>query len=121
LQNRGLRVWIDQEAEGNLAEDEMKQGIRESKCYVLFLSKTVFDGAVIMELETARQEEKPILVVHESDPNRPGFANFSAYIDAAPASAKHLFKEKESMPFQRRRYLAEAFYKELIERIRAAR
>ncbi|GBG31361.1 Ras-related protein Rab-14, partial [Hondaea fermentalgiana] len=121
LQNRGLRVWIDQEAEGNLAEDEMKQGIRESKCYVLFLSKTVFEGAVIMELETALQEEKPILVVHESDPNRPGFANFSAYIDAAPASAKHLFKEKESMPFQRRRYLAEAFYKELIERIRTAR
>ncbi|GBG33995.1 Leucine-rich repeat serine/threonine-protein kinase 2 [Hondaea fermentalgiana] len=117
LRNRGLRVWIDQEAEGNLAEDEMKQGIRELKFYLLFLSKTVFEGAVIMKLETAR----PILVVHESDPNRPGFANFPAYIDAAPASAKHLFKEKESMSFQRRRYLAEAFYKELIERIRIAR
>ncbi|GBG24819.1 Rab family GTPase [Hondaea fermentalgiana] len=121
LRNRGLRVWIDQETKGNLAEDAMKRGIRESKFYVLFLSKTVFEGAVTMELETALQEEKPILVVHESDPNRPGFAPFSAYINAAPASAKHLFKETESMPFQRRLYLAEAFYKELIERIRTAR
>ncbi|GBG27419.1 Rab family GTPase [Hondaea fermentalgiana] len=120
LQNRGLRVWIDQETEGNLAEDAMRRGIRESKCYLLFLSKTVFSDAVKMELETALQEEKPILVVHESDPNRPGFAPFSAYIGAAPASAKHLFKEKESMPFQRRLYLAEAFYKELISRIKNA-
>ncbi|GBG30180.1 F-box/WD repeat-containing protein 7 [Hondaea fermentalgiana] len=118
LRNRGLRVWIDQETEGNLAKDAMKRGIRKSKCYLLFLSKTVFSEAVKMELETAQQEEKPILVVHESDPTRIGFAPFSAYIAAAPASAKHLFDEKESMPFQRRRYLAEAFYKELIERIR---
>ncbi|GBG32823.1 F-box/WD repeat-containing protein 7 [Hondaea fermentalgiana] len=121
LRNRGLRVWIDQETEGNLAEDAMKRGIRESKFYLLFLSKTVFEGTVTMELEAALQEEKPILVVHESDPNRPGFAPFSAYIAAAPASAKHLFTEKESMPFQRRLYLAEAFYKELIERISATR
>ncbi|GBG35255.1 Hypothetical Protein FCC1311_114782, partial [Hondaea fermentalgiana] len=121
LRNRGLRVWIDQETEGNLAEDEMKRGIRKSKCYLLFLSKTVFSDAVKMELQTAQQEEKPILAVHESDPSRIGFAPFSAYIDAAPASAKHLFKETESMPFQRRLYLAEAFYKELIERIRTAR
>ncbi|GBG34420.1 Rab family GTPase [Hondaea fermentalgiana] len=120
LRKRGLHVWIDQETEGNLAEDAMKRGIRESKCYVLFLSKTVFEGAVRMELETALEEGKPILVVHESDPNRPGFANFSAYINAAPASAKHLFKEKESMPFQRRLYLAKAFYEELIARIKNA-
>ncbi|GBG32824.1 F-box/WD repeat-containing protein 7 [Hondaea fermentalgiana] len=107
-----------QETEGNLAEDAMKRGIRESKCYLLFLSKTVFSDAVKMELEAALREEKPILVVHESDPNRPGFAPFSAYIAAAPASSKHLFKENESMPFQRRLYLAEAFYKELISRIK---
>ncbi|GBG34065.1 Leucine-rich repeat serine/threonine-protein kinase 2 [Hondaea fermentalgiana] len=121
LRNRGLHVWVDQETEGNLAEDAMKRGIRKSKCYLLFLSKTVFSDAVKMELQTAQQEAKPILVVHESDPSRIGFAPFSAYIDAAPASAKHLFKETESMPFQRRLYLAEAFYKELIERIRSAR
>ncbi|GBG26358.1 Ras-related protein Rab-8A [Hondaea fermentalgiana] len=120
LRNRGLRVWIDQETEGNLAEDAMRRGIRESKCYLLFLSKTVFSSAVKMELETALQEEKPVLLVHEGDPTRTGFANFSKYIDDAPASAKHLFSEMESMPFQRRLYLAKGFYEELIMRIKNA-
>ncbi|GBG32754.1 Sulfotransferase 1C3 [Hondaea fermentalgiana] len=74
----------------------------------------VFQGAVRMELETALQEEKPILLVHEGDPARTGFADFSAYIDTAPASAKHLFLEMESMPFQSRLYSAKGFYEELI-------
>ncbi|GBG25598.1 Ras-related protein Rab-14 [Hondaea fermentalgiana] len=119
LQNRGLKVWFDQESQGNLAEDAMRRGIRASKCYLLFLSKTVFEGAVRMELETALQEEKPILLVHESDPNRVGFDTFSSYMKSAPDAAKHLFRETESMPFQRRLYLAEAFYEELIARINA--
>ncbi|GBG26668.1 WD repeat-containing protein pop2 [Hondaea fermentalgiana] len=119
LQNRGLKVWFDQESQGNLAEDAMRRGIRASKCYLLFLSKTVFEGAVRMELETALQEEKPILLVHESDPNRVGFDTFSSYIESAPDAAKHLFRETESMPFQRRLYLAEAFYEEFIARIDA--
>ncbi|GBG34193.1 Ras and EF-hand domain-containing protein [Hondaea fermentalgiana] len=120
LRNRGLKVWVDQETEGNLAEDAMRCGIRESKCYLLFLSKTVFKGAVKMELETALQEEKPILLVHECDPARIGFANFSKYINDAPASAKHIFLEQESMPFQRRLYLAMGFYEELVSRVKNA-
>ncbi|GBG33003.1 Hypothetical Protein FCC1311_005819 [Hondaea fermentalgiana] len=110
---------VERESQGNLAEDAMRRGIRASKCYLLFLSKTVFEGAVRMELETALQEEKPILLVHESDPNRVGFDTFSKYIETAPDAAKHLFRESESMPFQRRLYLAEAFYGELIARIDA--
>ncbi|GBG16243.1 Hypothetical Protein FCC1311_117182, partial [Hondaea fermentalgiana] len=104
LKNRGLKVWFDQESQGNLAEDAMRRGIRASKCYLLFLSKTVFEGAVRMELETALQEEKPVLLVHESDPDRFGFDTISNYIKSAPDAAKHLFRETESMPFQRRHY-----------------
>ncbi|GBG34849.1 F-box/WD repeat-containing protein 7 [Hondaea fermentalgiana] len=118
LKSRGLEVWVDQRTEGNLSTTEMKDAILASKCYLLFLTKTVFSSkAVCMELATALEAEKPILLVHESDPNRVGFANFSTYIDTVPKAAKHIFDARESMPFQRRLYLAEAFYDELIRRI----
>ncbi|GBG34226.1 UDP-N-acetylglucosamine transferase subunit ALG14-like [Hondaea fermentalgiana] len=100
VQERKIPVYCNI---GNLAEDAMRRGIRPSKCYLLFLSKTVFEGAVRMELETALQEEKPILLVHESDPNRVGFDIFSSYIKSALDAAKHLFRETESMPYQRPR------------------
>ncbi|GBG25973.1 F-box/WD repeat-containing protein 7 [Hondaea fermentalgiana] len=120
IANRGLKVWVDQRTEGNLSKEEMQAGIRASKCYLLFLSKTVFDSkAVCMELSTALQAGKPILLVHESDPKRVGFTEFSTYIDTVPESARHIFDDRESMPFQRRLYLAEGFYNELITRIGA--
>ncbi|GBG32387.1 F-box/WD repeat-containing protein 7 [Hondaea fermentalgiana] len=118
LKNRGLKVWVDQRTEGNLSAKEMKAGILASKCYLLFLTKTVFSSkAVRMELVTALEAEKPVFLVHESDPSRVGFANFSTYIDTVPKMAKHIFDDRESMPFQRRLYLAEGFYDELIRRI----
>ncbi|GBG28168.1 Ras-related protein Rab-8A [Hondaea fermentalgiana] len=121
LLNRGLNVWIDQRTKGNLSTTEMRDGIRASKCYLLFLTKSVFKSdAVCMELETALEAEKPILLVHESNPDLPAFASFSTYISSAPDAAKFLFDKRESMPFQRRLYLAEGFYKELIARINAS-
>ncbi|GBG30622.1 Hypothetical Protein FCC1311_068422 [Hondaea fermentalgiana] len=118
LKNRGLKVWVGQRTKGNLSTNEMKAGILASKCYLLFLTKTVFSSkAVCMELATALEADKSILLVHESDLNRVGFANFSKYIKTAPKTAKHIFDARESMPFQRRLYLAEPFYDELIRRI----
>ncbi|GBG29118.1 Ras-related protein Rab-27A [Hondaea fermentalgiana] len=121
LKYRGVRVWVDQESEGNLAEAEMRRGIQDSRCYLLFLSKTVFTSAAVrMELSTALEMEKPILLVHESETDRPGFANFKTYIDSAPPNAADLFATVESMPFQRRLYLAKGFYDELTARIERA-
>ncbi|GBG29557.1 Hypothetical Protein FCC1311_057782 [Hondaea fermentalgiana] len=121
LVNRGLKVWVDQRTEGNLSPEKMRAGIQASKCYLLFLSKTVFKSEMVcMELDTALRAEKPILLVHESDPNRVGFAAFQTYIDTVPASAGHIFGLSESMPFQRRLYLTEGFYNELISRIDAS-
>ncbi|GBG30858.1 WD repeat-containing protein pop2 [Hondaea fermentalgiana] len=121
LISRGLKVWVDQRADGNLSREQMQNSIRASKCYLLFLTKTVFGSrSVCMELETALQAKRPILLVHESDPNRVGFANFSTYPKTAPRNAKHLFREAESMPFQRRLYLAQGFYNELVARIEGA-
>ncbi|GBG33366.1 Hypothetical Protein FCC1311_095892 [Hondaea fermentalgiana] len=121
LVNRGLDVWVDQRTRGNLSTEEMQAGILASKCYLLFLSKTVFSSnAVCMELDTALRAEKPILLVHESDPNRVGFTEFSTYLDTVPETARHIFDHRESMPFQRRLYLTDSFYNELIRRIAAS-
>ncbi|GBG29543.1 Hypothetical Protein FCC1311_057642, partial [Hondaea fermentalgiana] len=121
LVNRGLKVWVDQRTEGSLSPEKMRAGIQASKCYLLFLSKTVFKSEMVcMELDTALRAEKPILLVHESDPNRAGFAAFQTYIDTVPESARHIFGLSESMPFQRRLYLTDGFYNELISRIDAS-
>ncbi|GBG25738.1 F-box/WD repeat-containing protein 7 [Hondaea fermentalgiana] len=118
LESRGLKVWYDRESRGDLAKEVMRRGIRASKCYLLFLSKSVFMGAVLMELEIALQEKKPVLLVHENDPDRAGFVTFTSYIESAPKDAKHLLRESESIPFQRR--LTEHFYEQLIARINAS-
>ncbi|GBG33004.1 Hypothetical Protein FCC1311_092282 [Hondaea fermentalgiana] len=74
--------------------------------------------AVCMELDTALRAEKPILLVHESDPNRVGFAVFKKSIDTVLETAKHIFDVyRESIPFQRQLFLAESFYNESINRI----
>jgi GTPase SAR1 family protein len=118
LMSRGLKPWYDQNVEGNLGEPEMRKGIQESKCYLLLLTQGVFERpAVKMELETALRHNKSILLVHESQTNLNGFSPFSEYLNSCPDSVKHLFKETESMPMQRRRYLAVPFYEELIKRI----
>ncbi|GBG33603.1 Protein kinase, putative [Hondaea fermentalgiana] len=118
LVNRGLKVWVDQRMEGNLSSEKMRAGIQASKCYLLFLSKTVFSSEMVcMELDTALRAEKPILLVHESDTRRVGFAEFQTYFDTVPETAQHIFDLSESMPFQRRLYLTEGFYNELIRRI----
>lgn len=118
LEARGLKVWYDQSTEGNLAIPVMKAGIRGSKCYLLLLSKDVFQSeAVCMELRTALESQKKILFVHESQTNMPGFCLFNEYIDTCPPEAKHLFDELESMPFQRRKYLADPFLDELVRRM----
>ena len=118
LANRGLNVWYDMGHKGNLAVPEMKKGIAQSKCYILLLTKGVFQSeAVCMEFETALNMHKPILFIHESQTNMPGFTPFSEYIDTVPLSAKGIFSELESMPFQRRNYLLNPFLEELIERV----
>jgi hypothetical protein len=118
LHNRGLKVWYDQEHKGNLAEEAMKCGIRESKCYLLVLAKDVFTSrAVKMELKTALELKKPVLLVHESKTDQGGFCDFGEHISSAPDFAKHLFNENESLPFRRRYYEKDAFLTELIHRI----
>ena len=118
LSNRSLNIWYDIGHKGNLAVPEMKKGIAESKCYILLLTKDVFQSEMVcMEFETAIKMNKPILAIHESQTNISGFAPFSEYIDTVPSSAKGKFSELESMPFQRRNYLSNPFLEELIERI----
>ena len=120
LKNRGLDVWHDQSIEGNLAEPEMKKGIMESKCYVLLLSKGVFQSAAVkMELETAIGMGKTVLLVHEAQTNMPGYADFNEYVNTCPPFAEHLFKQRESMAFRRRKYEADPFLEELLKRIDA--
>jgi len=117
LSGRGLKIWYDQAAE-HLNKDSMAEGIKKSKCYLLLLTKDVFkSGSVLFELSTALKENKQILLVHEPDTRRPSYADFTEYIDSAPAEMREIFDRVESMPFQRRYFLEKAFMEELVHRI----
>ena len=118
LERRGLEVWFDMNTVGNLAQAEMKSGIAESKCYILLLTRDVFKSAsVCMEFATAKKMKKPILFIHETQTNLPGFAPFEEYLESIPNFGKTDLKKTESLPFQRRKFLADPFLEELIERI----
>jgi len=118
LKAKGLEVWYDQSME-KLAKPDMERGIKESACFLLFLSVGVMDSEYCkFEMTTATKLQKPIILMHEGDAKRPGFQAFEDYIKKAPKEMAKTFENVESMEFQRRYYLREAMEKELIRRIK---
>uniref|UniRef100_A0A7S2RIM9 non-specific serine/threonine protein kinase n=1 Tax=Mucochytrium quahogii TaxID=96639 RepID=A0A7S2RIM9_9STRA len=123
LTSRGLSVWYDQNHEDELNIKEMLEGIRKSKVYLLLLTRDIFSGTVLKELEHAKSLNKQFLLVHEKEPQRPGYQSIPELISEVsklPESLQNLFDFHESLEFQRRKFLADAFLLELIKRINNA-
>lgn len=118
LENAKFTVWLDQFFEGEVTEAEMRKGVDSSKCLLVFLSKGVFTREFcLMEMRRAKEANRPILFVHEIDPNHPGFAEIYDLRDReAPEDLQHLFKDVDSIGFQRKRYLEDAMIAELTRR-----
>jgi len=118
LANRGLKVWYDKMFHGELNEQAMLEGVRQSKTFLLLLTKDVFkSGAVLKELEQAISAGKRVMFVHESEPGREGNTLFSHYTDTIPVKLKYLFNKVESVPARRAGYEIPAFLTKIIRRI----
>merc|ERR1711998_518753 len=116
LKQRGLSIWYDMDAE-DLTNKGMAEGIRQSAVFILFLSAGVFERPfVIFEIENAIKFGKPIKLVHEED-DRHGKFEFSEFAQA-PEDVKRLGQDHESLPYRRRKHEADAFFHELVGRIR---
>ena len=76
LKHFQVRCWTDK-GDVEVNADGMKKGIKESKAYILFLSKDCLSRQfVILELREAIELKKPIILLHETEMNRPSFATF---------------------------------------------
>jgi len=117
LKARGIEVWYDQSME-KLAKQDMERGIKESACFLLFLSVGVMESKYCQfEMKTALKQKKPILLMYEADSKKAGYQDFEKYIEAAPREMAETFEKAESMEFQRRYFLRDAMVNELIRRI----
>ena len=104
------------EPEMTRREAAMILGVRESAAFALFLSAGVLARPFcLLEIRTALEADKPVLLVHEDDARHGafGFAEF----DGAPPEVRALAARCESMPYRRRRHEADAFFRELVRRI----
>jgi GTPase SAR1 family protein len=129
LQARGLKVCYDKDGKdhrGELNERAMLDGVRGSRCYLLVLTKGVYQsGAVLEEFRTALSAGKTLVLLHEHETHRQGWVEFGHFFDTAPdfypGGGKKLFKDHESMKYVREPYLRDTFFNELIDRIEGCR
>jgi hypothetical protein len=117
LEKYGVVAWLDQHAT-EITQKEMESNIIKSKKILVFLSKGVFQSEwVQFEVRTAIKLNKPILFVHETNAKREGFEEIYDIKANTPTDLQYLFKDVESIGFERRSYLVEGMMKELTRRI----
>lgn len=130
----GWNVWIDQTAP-SITSTAMRKAVENCDVFILFLTEGVFERPfVLFELHHAMKNNKPIHLVHEAD-ERHGKFDFNSYsvssalmqeVDSGCAMAscpiilekwvKVLLGNHESLPYQRRDYLRNAFLDKLVDR-----
>lgn len=119
LSLRGYRCWYDQQFKSDITLENMREGVKQSLCYILFLTKDVFPSRFIEEeVKTAVAYKKPILFLHHPQTGQYGYCKFADYIEKAPASIKPLFDKVESMQLQNRYFLEEAVNRRIDEKLR---
>jgi hypothetical protein len=94
----------------------MRRGIQRAAAFLLFLSEGVLERPFCQfEIREALALNKPMLLIHESDP-RFGSFDFGKAGSTAPADLKEMLDNHESLPFRRRGYERDGMLQSLIER-----
>jgi hypothetical protein len=94
----------------------MRRGIQQAAAFLLFLSEGVLERPFCQfEIREALALNKPMLLIHESDP-RFGSFDFGKAGNTAPADLKEMLNSHESLPFRRRGYERDGMLQSLIER-----
>ena len=118
LTSLGYKCWFDQQLETQITLEAMQQGVEDSMCYVLFLTKNVFESHFVgEEVKRALEKKKPIIFLHHPDTDKDGYCSFSHYIETAPEHVKPLFSKIESIRLQTRYFLEEAVTRQIDERL----
>jgi len=76
--------------------------VQSAMAMIVFLSKGAFDSEwVRLEVEHAVQHRKPIIFVHESHSQHPGYMDVGEIKAKAPSHLQVLFEGVRSIPYRR--------------------
>ena len=121
LQKRGFKVWYDNKMK-NLTADGMKEGVRNSAVFVLFMSKGVFMRPYVkLEVLEALNSGKPIILVHETDTRFGSFAfQGEDVLDEEYKKIVHelLLQEYESIGWERRDFKLAAVLTRIVNQFK---
>mmetsp|Transcript_900 Transcript_900/g.3340 ORF Transcript_900/g.3340 Transcript_900/m.3340 type:complete len:386 (+) Transcript_900:368-1525(+) len=111
LTQRGCKVWWDMRSDGELSDLSMKQGVKETMCFVLFLTKEALTRTFVqMEVREAVRLGKPILLLRETDERHGAPEKFEDFIKDCPDDLKWLFNRHEALAYRRRGFEADAMF-----------
>jgi hypothetical protein len=86
LRIRGWICWLDQ-LQISVDDEGMLRGIEESTCFLLYMTKHVFDSKyVCFEVSHAFKMHKPFILVHEADDRLEGFESMGNLVISARAA-----------------------------------
>jgi hypothetical protein len=121
LQKRGYKVWYDNKMK-NLTSEGMREGVRDSAVFVLFLSKGVFMRPYVkLEVMEALNSDKPIILVHETDARFGSFAfQGEEVLDEEYKKIVHelLLQEYESIGWERRDFKLAAVLTRIVNQFK---
>eukprot|EP00217_Crustomastix_stigmatica_P014469 CAMPEP_0183799108 /NCGR_PEP_ID=MMETSP0803_2-20130417/20721_1 /TAXON_ID=195967 /ORGANISM="Crustomastix stigmata, Strain CCMP3273" /LENGTH=577 /DNA_ID=CAMNT_0026043807 /DNA_START=151 /DNA_END=1880 /DNA_ORIENTATION=- len=117
LRTRNMTCWWDMQAD-QITVESMRDGIKKSLAMLVFLTKGSLSRPFTqLEVRTAIEMNKPIILVHETDNRHGGTTDLSEYIAEAPADLRVIFEGVESVPYRRRKHEAGAMYSLLLRRV----
>lgn len=120
LQAAGVKVWYDMHAR-NLTTQGMRQGIRNSRCILLFLSDGIMARPFcVKEQRWAKKYDLGFIGVMERDP-RHGEVDLRKEKLRAPSDLECLFEHIEFLNYERRDHQAEAMVQKIIEILRSGK
>ena len=115
----GYKCWYDQYFPNDLSIESMLDGVAKSMCYVLFLTRDVFNSrAVREEASKAIELQKPIILLSHPKTGMQGYCQFEHYIRTAPKNMKHVFDEVEAILLQTRYFHEEVVTRRLDEKLK---
>ena len=120
LKAAGASVWYDMQAQ-DLTAKGMEEGVSQSRCVLMFLSDDLMGRPFChAEQRWGKLYGCGFVGVVEKD-SRHCPADFGKEEERAPADLKHLFKDVEFVPYDRRGYQFKALIEELLRRFKRAR
>ena len=102
-----LKVWAFHDQKGNISDNQIKEAVRNSKIFVLFLTKNVLkDKYVILAVRHAVKINKKIVLLCHPDTEKADYCSYDDYTANCPEDLKFIFADSITIKLERSSKLA---------------